>query len=73
MAVDAGAAPDDNVLIVPWEDNNSSWVDEDYNKDLEEASAGISHAGGEITDRARIWFERAARRYVLPTITLFAY
>lgn len=60
MAVDAGAAPDENVPIVPWGNDDSPYIDEWF----EDAPAGISHAGGEITDAARVWFERATQKYV---------
>lgn len=62
MAMEAGAAPDENMPIIALEDTNLPWVDEDYDEELEEAVAGISHAGGEMTDKARLWFERATRK-----------
>lgn len=72
MAVEAGAAPDDDVPIVCWgDDQDSPWVDEGYNED--EIPAGISHAGGELTDRARVWFERAMRKYVHPSVCRLLY
>lgn len=65
MAVDAGAAPDGNVPTIPWGGDDSPWVDEDDDEDI---PAGISHAGGEITDAARVWFERATRRYAITSV-----
>lgn len=63
MAVMAGAAPDENVPILPWDGaEDSLWVNDDYDED--EIPTGISHAGGELTDQARAWFERAMRKYV---------
>lgn len=61
MAVDAGAEPDENAPVNSWGHDESPWVDEDF--DEEDMPTGISHAGGEITDTARIWFERSTRRY----------
>lgn len=73
MAVEAGAAPDDDVPIIHMGDEpDSLWVDDDYDED--EIPAGISHAGGELTDQARVWFERAMRRYfyyVLLTLSVY--
>lgn len=64
MAVEAGALPDAGVPVIPLETHQDTlWVDED---DEDDVPTGISHAGGEITDQARRWFERATRKYVFP-------
>ena len=58
MAIMAGAAPDENVPILPSDsEEDSLWIDDDYNED--EIPMGILHTGGELTDQAQAWFERA--------------